>query len=307
VDAPVVTVFGGTGFLGRRAVRRLRAHGFSVRVATRHPDRARGLFGEGDPQFQAVAADVGDDASVTAALAGAQGAVNAVSLYVERGGASFHSVHVEGAARVAAQARRAGVERLAHVSGIGSDPASPSLYIRKRGEGELAVRAAFAEAILVRPAVMFGPDDVFLNSILRILRRLPAYPLFGDGATRLQPAHVEDVGEALARALQRSELAAVTLECGGPRVYRYRQLVQAVAETAGLKRPLLPVPFPVWQAVAWLSEKLPSPPLTRNQVELMRIDNVAAPDAAGFAQLGISPKTVVETVRAEGGNGAAAI
>ena len=142
----IVTVFGGTGFLGRRVVRHLRKRGFSVRIASRHPDRGHRLFALDDPQLQSVAANIHDERSVADALAGAYGVVNAVSLYVEHGQETFHSVHVESAQRVAAQAHRAGVERLAHVSGIGSDAASPSLYIRKRGEGELAVRAAFADA-----------------------------------------------------------------------------------------------------------------------------------------------------------------
>ena len=176
-----------------------------------------------DPQVQSVEADIHDERSIASALAGVYGAVNAVSLYVERGRETFHSVHVEAAERVAAQARRAGVERLAHVSGIGSDAASPSLYIRKRGEGELAVRTAFADAALVRPAVMFGPDDAFLTTILGLLGRLPVYPMFGRGHTKLQPAYVEDVAEAIARALQRTEGQAITFECGGPRVYTYEE------------------------------------------------------------------------------------
>jgi uncharacterized protein YbjT (DUF2867 family) len=177
----IVAVFGGTGFLGRRVVRHLRKREFSVRIVSRHPDRGHGLFGLDDPQLQSVEANIHDERSVADALAGAYGVVNAVSLYVEHGQETFHSVHVESAQRVAAQAHRAGVERLAHVSGIGADAASPSLYIRKRGEGELAVRAAFADALLIRPAVMFGPDDSFLTTILKLLGRLPIYPMFGRG------------------------------------------------------------------------------------------------------------------------------
>src|SRR5216110_3180750 len=171
-----VAVFGGTGFLGRRVVRHLRKCEFSVRIASRHPDRGHRLFGLDDPQLQSVEANIQDERSVADALAGAYGVVNAVSLYVEHGQETFHSVHVESAQRLAAQAHRAGVERLAHVSGIGSDPASPSLYIRKRGESEQAVWTAFEEAILFRPAVMFGPDDSFLTTILELLGRLPIYP-----------------------------------------------------------------------------------------------------------------------------------
>src|SRR6266404_5260444 len=175
----LVTVFGGTGFLGRRVVRRLREHEFSVRIASRHPDRSRKLFGCDDPCLQSVEADIRDERRVADVLAGAHAAVNAVSLYVERGQETFHSVHVEAAERVAVQAHRVGVERLAHVSGLGADAASPSLYIRKRGEGELAVKAAFTDVMFYRPAVMFGPDDAFLTTILELLRRLPIYPMFG--------------------------------------------------------------------------------------------------------------------------------
>ncbi len=157
--------------------------------------------------------------------------MNAVSLYVEHGEETFHSVHVEFAQRLAAQAHRASIKRLAHVSGIGSNAASLSLYIRKRGEGELATRAAFPDATLIRPAVMFGPDDTFLTVILKLLRRLPIYPMFGRGLTRLQPAYVEDVAEAIARVLRGTKKGAITYECGGPRVYSYKEFLKVVARS----------------------------------------------------------------------------
>ncbi|SFQ03758.1 NADH dehydrogenase [Mesorhizobium sp. NFR06] len=291
----VVTVFGGTGFLGRRIVRHLREAGSFVRIASRHPERAKKLFGSDDPQFQSVEANIHDERAIADALAGAYGVVNAVSLYVEHGQETFHSVHVESARRVAAQARRAGVKRLVHVSGIGSDVASPSLYIRKRGEGELVVRAAFADATIIRPAVMFGPDDAFLTIILKLLRRLPIYPMFGRGLTRLQPAYVGDVAEATARALQGTH--AMTYECGGPRIYSYEEFLRAVAHQAGLIPILVPVPFAAWHALAWAAEMLASPPVTRNQVELMQVDNVSSPQVPGFEELGISPHPVEEILR----------
>jgi uncharacterized protein YbjT (DUF2867 family) len=297
VNPRVVTVFGGTGFLGRRVVRHLRDAGFSVRIASRHPARGKKLFGSDDPQLQSVEADIHDERSIGDALVGAYGVVNAVSLYVEHGRETFHSVHVESARRLSTRAHLAGVERLAHVSGIGSDPASPSLYIRKRGEGELAVRAAFAGATLIRPAVMFGPDDAFVTTILRLLRRLAIYPMFGLGRTRLQPAYVDDVAEAISRILQGTETRAITYECGGPRVYTYKELLGVVAHEAGLRRMLIPVPFAAWRALALASEMLPSPPVTRNQVELMQVDNVASPQMPGFAELGISPHPVEEILR----------
>jgi uncharacterized protein YbjT (DUF2867 family) len=292
INRRTVTVFGGTGFLGRSIVRHLRSRGFSVRIASRHPDRGHRLFGPDDPQLQSVGADIHDERSVADALVDAYGAVNTVSLYVEHGRATFHSVHVESAQRVAAQAHRAGVERLVHVSGIGADAASPSRYIRKRGEGELAVRAAFVEALFIRPAVMFGPDDAFLTTILKLLRQLPIYPMFGRGRTRLQPAYVEDVAEAIGRIMQRAKTPSTIFEFGGPRVYSYEQFLRAVAHQAGLAPLLIPVPFAIWRALAWASEILPGPLLTRNQVELMQIDTVSSPELPGFVELGISPHSV---------------
>ena len=287
-----VTVFGGTGFLGRRIVRHLRYREFPVRIASSHPDRGRKQFGPDDPQLQFIVANIHDERSVADALAGSYGVVNAVSLYVEHGLETFHSVHVESAQRVAAQTRRAGVERLVHVSGIGADAASPSRYIRKRGEGELAVRAAFNDAFFVRPAVMFGPDDAFLATILDLLRQLPVYPMFGRGLTRMQPAYVEDVAEAVSRIMQRAETPSMIFEFGGPRVYSYEEFLRAVAHQAGVVPRLVPIPFVVWHTLAWASEILPGPPLTRNQVELMQIDTVSSPEMPGFVELGISPHSV---------------
>ena len=288
----IVTVFGGTGFLGRRIVRHLRNHGFSVRVASRHPDRGHGLFGSDNPKLQSVQADIQDERSVVDTLAGAYGVVNAVSLYVERGQETFQSVHVESAQRVAAQARRAGVRRLVHVSGIGADAASTSQYIRKRGEGELAVRASFDDTLFVRPAVMFGPDDAFLTTVLKLLRQIPIYPMFDRGLTRLQPVYVDDVAEAIAQLLRRPETPSTIFEFGGPHVYSYQEFLRAVGHEAGLAPLLIPIPFALWHALAWVSEILPRPPLTRNQVELMQIDTVSSPGMPGFVELGILPQSV---------------
>jgi uncharacterized protein YbjT (DUF2867 family) len=197
-----VTVFGGTGFLGRHIVRHLLDANLAVRIASRHPDRGRSLFSRDGAGIEAVRADVNDDGSVASAVAGAWAVVNAVSLYVESGKCTFHSVHVEAAKRIAMLARQAGAENLVHISGIGADAGSASPYIRSRGEGEAAVLDAFPPAKLVRPAVMFGPGDAFLTPLLAMLRRTPVFPMFGSGATRLQPAYVEDVAKAIVRILQ---------------------------------------------------------------------------------------------------------
>lgn len=303
-----VAVFGGTGFLGRRVVRHLLGRGFRARAASRHPERAPPLFEPDGAGAAAVGADVHDEASVASALVGASGAVNAVGLYVERGGReTFRAVHVEGAARVARLAREAGVERLVHVSGIGADPASASGYIRARGEGEAVVREAFPGATLVRPSVMFGPDDRFLTVLARLLRILPVCPLFGRGRTRLQPVHVEDVAEAIARVVADAAGAGhPCYELGGPRVYTYADLLRGVADRIGTRPRLLPLPFALWEALAFLAEFAPGAPLTRDQVALMRRDNVASRDLPGLRELGIAPtalEDVVPAVAAAGGGG----
>lgn len=286
----LITVFGGTGFLGRRIVGHLREAGFAVRIASRHPPQGGSVSG-----IEAICADVSDDASVAAAVNAAWAVVNAVSLYVERGTHTFRSVHVEAAERVAAMARQAGAERIAHVSGIGADARSASPYIRSRGEGEAAVRGAFPSATLIRPAVMFGPGDAFVTPLSSMLRHAPIFPLFGHGETRLQPAYVEDVAEAIARA-SRAPPTDPAYEVAGPRVYTYAQLLTTIADGVGRKPVLLPVPFALWHMLGFAAELLPAPPTTRNQIELMQIDNVAAPDAPGFAALRISPRPLEDVL-----------
>src|SRR5260221_2670015 len=197
----LVTVFGGTGFLGRRIVRHLHGAGFAVRIASRHPGRGSPLFPGDNSRVGSVHADVNSDTSVEAAVSGAFAVVNAVSLYVERGRHTFRSVHVRAAEGVARLARQAGAERLVHISGIGADARSASLYIRSRGEGEVAVLRVFPLATLLRPAVMFGPDDGFLLPLVTMLRRLPALSTFLDDETRAQTGHPWSVCDASKDAL----------------------------------------------------------------------------------------------------------
>ena len=194
-------------------------------------------------------------------------------------------------------AREAGVERLVHVSGIGSDANSASPYIRSRGEGERVVREAFPTATLVRPSVMFGRGDAFVSPLATMLRRLPVFPLFGGGQTRLQPTHVEDVAEAIARAMQNSD-CQICYELGGPRAYTYRSLLEAIAQSLGTKPLLVPVPFDLWRMFALAAEMFPHPPITRNQVELMQNDNVLSRDSPGFAELQISPRSLEDALPA---------
>jgi NADH dehydrogenase len=290
----LITVFGGTGFLGRRIVRHLLDHGFPVRAASRRPERV-GAASRPDVAPETTKADIHDEATVAAALFGAYGAVNAVSLYVERGRETFDAVHVEAAARVARLARKSGVERLIHVSGIGSDPASSAPYIAARGRGEIAVQQAFPGATLIRPAVMCGPDDAFLTTVVRLLRILPVYPVFGRGETRLQPVYVEDVAEGIARVSFGEGESVVSYEFAGARVYTYKELVRTVADRIRARPRFVPLPFALWRILASAAEFLPGSPLTRNQVALMQRDNIASADCPGLSSLDIAP-TEIETL-----------
>ncbi|AFL51039.1 uncharacterized protein YbjT (DUF2867 family) [Sinorhizobium fredii] len=291
----IVTVVGGTGFLGRRIVSRLLDRAVDVRAVSRHPHKDKSASGK--RPSQQIEADILDPSSIAAAVAGSRAVVNAVSLYVERGEQTFERVHVEAAADLATASRHAGVEMFVQISGIGADPKSRSNYIRARGRGEEVVKAAFPGAVIVRPAVMAGPDDLFITTIARLVQILPIYPLFGEGGTRLQPVYVEDVAEAVSRlALGQHSTAASIFECAGPRIYSYRELVRQIASQLKARIVLVPVPFAVWGILATATEFLPAVSLTRNQVDLMRHDNVAAKDLPGLEELGIEPRGLEELI-----------
>lgn len=292
-----ITVFGGTGFLGRRLVQRLVAEGVTVRVAVRHPDPAdRALRTTGSDQIMPFGADVRNRAAVAAAVAGADAVVNAVSAYVEKGDVTFEAVHEQGAEMVAREAASAGVARHVLVSGIGSDPGSGFPYIRARGRGELVVREAFPGATIVRPGAMFGPGDALFGTLADLARLFPVLPLIGGGHTRLQPVYVQDVAEAVARILADHRTAGHIYELAGPGVYKMRELVEITLRLVGKRRLLAPFPFAVAAIQARLFELLPSPPLTTGQVDLLRADNVVSGALPGFQELGIEPKRVEEVV-----------
>ncbi|HKK29425.1 MAG TPA: complex I NDUFA9 subunit family protein [Alphaproteobacteria bacterium] len=294
-SSQIYTVLGGTGFLGSRIVRHLCAGGHRVRVAARDPWRKPELL-QSD-RVEPVRADLFDPLTLSTALRDTHGAVNATSLYLERGSLTFDAFHVEGAERLARIARETGTSRFVQVSGIGSDQNADDRYIRARGKGETAVRKAFPAATIVRPSVMFGPDDAFLTAILTTARRFPVYPLFGSGETRLQPVHVDDVARAIAQALQTEQPAAACYEFAGPDILSYRELVNAVTEAAGLRVRCIAVPFSIWRLLAFVTERMPGAPLTRSQVALIERDNVAADALPGICDLGLSRQSITDFVR----------
>ena len=291
-----VTIFGGTGFLGRRIVDRLAAEETEICVAVRNPGAAKGVAAtDGKGKIVPMAADVRDSEAVARAVAGAGAVVNTVGLYVERGPATFEAVHGEGARQVAEQAAKAGVARLVHISGIGADSGSESRYIRARAEGERLVKKAFPGATILRPSLLFGPDDAFFSTLADLARMTPALPLFGGGEARLQPVYVGDVALAVEKALATPESEGKTFELGGPDVYTYKQLTSMMLRQTGRVRMLLPVPFALAEALASAMALLPSPPLTPDQVELMKHDNVVGPESLTLADLGIEP-TAMQTI-----------
>ncbi len=282
-----VTVFGGTGFLGRNLVHRLLRQGYRVRVAVRNP--RQDFFQDTDNRVEQVQSDVRNAQSVADAVKDADGVVNAVGLYVESKSATFEGVHVVGAQHVAQQSVTFGA-KLVHISGIGTDTESPSTYIRARAVGEQRVREAAPHAVILKPSVLFGRNDAFLRTLSVLVRMLPVIPLFGNGGARLQPVYVKDVAKATECVFSSNEPGASIYELGGPQIFTYRDLLSSIARHLNRKRIMLPIPFVIWELLAALASVLPNPPLTRDQIDLMRDDNIVDLDAAGFAELGIEPR-----------------
>lgn len=288
-----VTVFGGTGFLGSQIVLELVEAGCAVRIVARRPTWPN--WAEPDDPLSLVEADICSESDTRQALHGAAGVVNAVSLYTESRQLRFEHLHVEAAAQLARLAHRQGITTLIQLSGIGADPASRSPYIRARGRGEVAVIEAFPKAVILRPSVMFGPHDRFLFTLERLTRHR-VLPLFGKGETLLQPVHVRDVARACHRLLNATTTQRRLFELGGADVLRYRDILGLIAAHLERDPRMVPVPFRLWQLAALLGSWLPSPPLTRDQLALMRQHNVVDPSLGTLADLGITPRSLRESL-----------
>ena len=288
----VATVFGGSGFIGRYVVQRLANADYVVRVAVRDPAGARFLQTQGRVgQIVPLAASVTEEAAAARAVAGAGLVVNLVGILHERRSGDFQRIHVEGAGRVARLAAAAGAERLVHISAIGADPQSPSAYGRTKADGEQAVRAAFAAATVLRPSIVFGPEDQFFNRFAALSRLLPFMPVIR-GDARFQPVYVGDVADAVRAAAEREDAPGRTYELGGPRVVTFRELLRYVLEVTGSRKPLIDIPDGIARLQARLGELLPNPPLTRDQLLMLQRDNVVAEGMPGLAELGIAPKAM---------------
>jgi uncharacterized protein YbjT (DUF2867 family) len=296
----LVTVFGGSGFVGSQVVRALARAGYRVRVAVRQPARAHDLLLLGDVgQIQVVQANIRNTASVARALEGAQVCVNLVGVLYESGRQKFMSLHTMGARNVAQAARDAGVRRMVQISAIGADADGASKYARTKAEGEAAVREILPEAVILRPSIVFGPEDDFFNRFAAMAVLSPALPLIGGGKTRFQPVYVGDVARAVAAAVADPAAAGQTYELGGPAVLTFRQILEMVLSQTQRRRFLVPLPFPVARMIGKVGGLLAmtpvAPPLTVDQVEQLRVDNVADPALPGLEALGVRP-TAVESV-----------
>lgn len=295
----LVTIFGGSGFVGRYIARRLAKEGWRVRVAVRRPNEAMHVKPYGVPgQVEPVLCNIRDDASVASVMNGSDAVVNCVGILAEAGKNSFDAVQAEGAGRIACLAAEQGVGQMVHLSAIGADADSDSDYARTKAEGEAAVVAAYPGAVILRPSIIFGQEDDFFNRFAGMFG--PILPLVG-GGTKFQPVYVDDVAQVAAMAVE-GQVGAGTYELGGPDVATLKGLMRTMLTEVRRRKLILNLPFFVGQLMGWgfdlakaISLGLIKGPITKDQVKLLRLDNVVSEDAKGFADLGITP-TAMEAV-----------
>lgn len=307
----LVTVFGASGFIGRHVVQRLAARGYLVRAAVRNPNDALFLKPMGDVgQITPVQANIRNEASVRAAVDGADMVINLVAVLYQSGKQRFDTLHVAGAEAIAKAAKAAGCKRLVHISALGADKLAPSRYGQTKAAGEEAVRAAFPDAVILRPSVVFGPGDGFFCRFADMSLLSPFLPVFGcsrprmkdgkleicgSGGTKFQPVYVGDVADAVMKGVEDAATRGKTYELAGPRVYSFAEVMRLVMAETNRRRLLLPIPFWVGSIIGFFAEWLPVPPITRDQVASLRADNVAKGEMPGLQDLGIEP-TAVEAI-----------
>jgi NADH dehydrogenase len=290
-----ITVFGGSGFVGRAIVQALAREGYMIRVAVRRIGLANAVKAFGDVgQINLMQANLRMPASVTAAVQGSDAVVNAAGIPFQRGKQTYQAVHGDGARHIADACTTMGIQRLVHVSGIGADNrSSTNAYLKSKVAAEDAIIAGFTSATILRPSVVFGPYDALFTRLAEIAAKAPFVPVVGDGSARVQPVFAADVGRAVVAVLQRPATARTVFELGGPRVYSYRELAKLVLLEIDRQKPIIGVPAPLMKIAGFFAQQIGrlglQPPITADQVELMRHDNVVRPGANTFATLGIEP------------------
>ena len=291
--AELVTVFGGSGFIGRHAVRALAQAGYRVRVAVRAPNLANFLLPAGHVgQIQLFKCNVRNPDQVAAALHGASAAVNLVGVLNSRGDQSFEALHAEAPATIARAAKDAGIETLVHISTPGISPASDAAYSSSKARGDAGLRAAFPLATILKPSLVFGPEDNFFNKFASLARLAPALPLIGGGKTKFQPVFVGDVADAIVKCVRDPATRGKTYELCGPAIASFKEMLQLILRVSGRARLLVPVPFWLAYIKAFFLQFMPEPLLTPDQVTFLKTDNVVGPDALTLKDLGIVPDSM---------------
>jgi uncharacterized protein YbjT (DUF2867 family) len=289
----LITIFGGTGFIGRHLVRRLTDRGARILVISRDPARGGHLQPMGDVgQIVVERADLASEEALGRVLRGAFATINLIGILYEQRRGQFEQVHGELPGRIARAAAAEGLERMVQMSAIGADPSSSSAYARSKAQGEARVREALPRATIVRPSIVVGPEDGFFNRFAAMARLSPVLPLIGGGRTRFQPVYVGDVAAAIVAALERDDAPGETFELGGPQVYSFAELMRYLLQAIDRRRMLMPLSFDLARLQARFLELLPVPPLTRDQVELLKTDNVVAEGAKGLQDLGVTPTPI---------------
>lgn len=297
IEQKIATVFGGTGFIGRQVVRELARAGYVVKVATRIPERAYFLKPCGHVgQIVPFACDYGEPASIAAAVDGANVVVNCIGILYEKKRGAFEKAHVRIPEEIARACKKSKVKRFVHISALGADKGT-SKYAKTKLAGEKAIKKAFGKVTIIRPSVVFGPDDSFFNMFAEMSRYVPVLPLIGGGKTKFQPVYVGDIADAVMAAITIPDLGdqspcGQTYELGGPETVSFEEIYKRLFSYTGRKRFLVSLPFGLAKVQACFMQVLPKPPLTPDQVESLKTDNVVSPKAAGFDALGITPTSM---------------
>ncbi|MDB2414713.1 complex I NDUFA9 subunit family protein [Rickettsiales bacterium] len=297
MEQKTVTVFGGSGFLGRHVVSKLLNSGYRVKIVSPNPESANNIK-PASPlgKLVSVYGNITDNESVKSAIKGSYAVINLVGIMHTRGGNRFTAVHAQGAENIAKESYKANIKKLIHVSALGIDQPSKSIYARSKANGEKAVIAAYPNAVIFRPSIMFGTKDNFFNLFAKVACYSPVIPLFGGGKSQFQPVYVADVAQAIVKSINMPKTNGKIYELGGPKIYSFKELMELVLKYTKRKCLLISIPFSLATIQAFFMELMPNPLLTRDQVKLLKINNLVNEKALSFKDLKITPKSLESIV-----------